>query len=169
MRGELGKQAAQLAELIDEIRPQVVVSYDAFGGYGHPDHIRAHEITMAAAPETSSVVRVFHTIAPESAVHRGLDELRAARADIAFRVPEPGELPTVPDSRVTTAIDIGAHRERKLAALRAHATQISVSTGPPACFALSNGIAQPHIGTEYFELVHGPADGCEHDLFGGLS
>uniref|UniRef100_UPI000A3A67D7 N-acetyl-1-D-myo-inositol-2-amino-2-deoxy-alpha- D-glucopyranoside deacetylase n=1 Tax=Amycolatopsis kentuckyensis TaxID=218823 RepID=UPI000A3A67D7 len=48
--GSADEQAAQLAELIDEVRPQVVVTYDAFGGYGHPDHIRAHDITMAAAP-----------------------------------------------------------------------------------------------------------------------
>ncbi|MQA61370.1 MAG: N-acetyl-1-D-myo-inositol-2-amino-2-deoxy-alpha-D-glucopyranoside deacetylase [Actinophytocola sp.] len=169
VRGDLEKQTAQLAELIDELKPQVVVSYDAFGGYGHPDHIRAHEITMAAAPQARSVVRLFHTIAPESAVRGGLDELRAAHAGIPFRVPAPGELPTVPDSRVTTTIDIGAQRERKFAALRAHATQISVSAGPPACFALSNGIAQPQPDAEYFELVHGPVAGCERDLFGGIS
>ncbi|MFF5987758.1 N-acetyl-1-D-myo-inositol-2-amino-2-deoxy-alpha-D-glucopyranoside deacetylase [Prauserella flavalba] len=163
VRGSVAEQAGQLLDVLDELRPEVVVTYDSFGGYGHPDHIRAHEVTMMAAKRAGSVVRVFHTVSSASATARGLARLRAEGAP--FRVPADGELPTVPDERITTVVDIAAHRERKLAALRAHETQVSVGGD---CFALSNGIAQPVPPAEYFVLAHGPADGAETDLFGGL-
>ena len=46
--GDLAEQADALAEVIADVRPQVVITYGPDGGYGHPDHIRAHEVTMAA-------------------------------------------------------------------------------------------------------------------------
>ncbi|MPY97334.1 MAG: N-acetyl-1-D-myo-inositol-2-amino-2-deoxy-alpha-D-glucopyranoside deacetylase [Actinophytocola sp.] len=168
VRGSVNEQAAQLRAVLDELRPQVVVSYDSYGGYGHPDHIRAHEITMAAAPDADSVERVFHTIVPFTPVHDELARLRATD-DVPFRVPDDDELPTVPDERVTTEIDIAEHGDDKLRALDAHATQVTVARGTRPCFALSNGAALPHLYTEYFELVHGPRAGCERDLFGGQS
>ncbi|MCR3722362.1 MULTISPECIES: N-acetyl-1-D-myo-inositol-2-amino-2-deoxy-alpha-D-glucopyranoside deacetylase [Prauserella salsuginis group] len=162
--GDLDQQAEQLTAILDELRPQVVVTYDSHGGYGHPDHIRAHEITMAAAPRAASVQRVFHTVSSRRAVTDGLAALRAA-GDVGFRVPADDELPTTPDEAVTTVVDIRAHRWRKFAALAAHETQVDVG---PDCFALSNGIAQPVPGAEHFVLAHGPAEGAETDLFGGL-
>ncbi len=167
VRGSPAEQADQLLRVIDEITPQVVVGYDPFGGYGHPDHIRAHEVAMAAARAAASVQRVFHTIMPEGAVDRGLAALRTA-ADVPFSVPELDEVPTVADERVHTTIDIAAHLGAKFAALEAHATQVSVWRGRTPCFALSNGLALPKLDGEYFELVHGSADGAATDLFGGL-
>lgn len=161
--GDVAEQVRQLRAVVDERRPQVVVSYDSFGGYGHPDHIRAHEITMAATADADSVSRVFHTAASAVATARGL----AALPTVPFRVPDVEELPTVPDERITTVIDINAHRDAKIAALRAHATQIQLPDSA-ACFALSNGIAQPIPPAEHFVLASGPASGCASDLFGGL-
>ncbi|WP_034270053.1 N-acetyl-1-D-myo-inositol-2-amino-2-deoxy-alpha-D-glucopyranoside deacetylase [Haloechinothrix halophila] len=166
--GSVDEQASQLRAVLDELRPRVVVGYDSYGGYGHPDHIRAHEITMAAAPGADSVDRVFHTIAPSGPVRRELARLREAD-DVPFRVPYDDELPVVPDEWVTTEVDIAGHGDAKLRALDAHATQVTVARGGRPCFALSNGAALPHLDTEYFELVHGPSTGCERDLFGGLS
>ncbi|RSN32358.1 N-acetyl-1-D-myo-inositol-2-amino-2-deoxy-alpha-D-glucopyranoside deacetylase [Amycolatopsis sp. WAC 01416] len=166
--GDLDEQAAQLAEILDEVRPQVVVTYDAFGGYGHPDHIRAHEVTMAAAPKAESVERVFHTVSSRDAVAAGLAALRGRSS---FRVPEDGELPVTPDETITTVLDVGPYIAAKAAALRAHETQVSVPA-PPALadhFALSNDVAQPITPNEYFVLAHGPAEGAAADLFGGLA
>ncbi len=164
--GSTEEQAAQLAELIDEVQPQVVVTYDAFGGYGHPDHIRAHEITMAAAPRAKSVQRVFHTVASRDAVRAGLAALRdQARL---FTVPEDDELPTTPDEEITTVLDVAAYVPAKLAALRAHATQLAVVDDGLPYFALTNEIAQPILGRDFFVLAHGPAEGAADDLFGGL-
>ncbi|MEC3982543.1 N-acetyl-1-D-myo-inositol-2-amino-2-deoxy-alpha-D-glucopyranoside deacetylase [Amycolatopsis sp. H20-H5] len=171
-RGAVVGQVEQLTELLDELRPQVVVTYDAFGGYGHPDHIRAHEITMAAASRAASVARVFHTVSSQSAVSRGLAALRA-RGGSPFRVPPEGELPVTPDEMITTVLDVEAHLPAKLAALRAHATQLTVhaddqSVYQSAHFALTNDVAQPIPPHEYFVLAHGPVPGAATDLFGGL-
>ncbi|MDQ7808507.1 N-acetyl-1-D-myo-inositol-2-amino-2-deoxy-alpha-D-glucopyranoside deacetylase [Amycolatopsis sp. A133] len=164
--GTVAEQAAQLAELIDEVGAQVVVTYDAFGGYGHPDHIRAHEITMAAAPRARSVERVFHTVASRSAVRAGLAALRAH--DPIFDVPADDELPTTPDEEITTVLDVAAYLPAKVAALRAHATQLAVLDDEVPYFALTNEIAQPILDRDFFVLAHGPGEGAEHDLFGGL-
>jgi N-acetyl-1-D-myo-inositol-2-amino-2-deoxy-alpha-D-glucopyranoside deacetylase len=164
--GSADEQAAQLAELLDELQPQVVVTYDAFGGYGHPDHIRAHDITMAAAPRARSVERVFHTVAPRAAVRAALAALRAD--DPIFDVPADDELPTTPDEEITTVLDVAAYVPAKLAALRAHATQLAVVDGDVPYFALTNELAQPILAQDAFVLAHGPAEGAEHDLFGGL-
>lgn len=138
--GSLGEQAAQLREILDERRPEVVITYNSSGGYGHPDHIRAHEVTMAAVREVPSVRRIFHIASGGGAV-------------------------PVADGEATTEIDISAHLDAKIAALRAHATQVTVN---PPVFALSNGVPQPIAEVERYMLVHGPADGAETDLFGGL-
>ncbi|GAA4546263.1 N-acetyl-1-D-myo-inositol-2-amino-2-deoxy-alpha-D-glucopyranoside deacetylase [Amycolatopsis samaneae] len=165
--GSPGEQAGQLAEILAEVAPQVVVTYDAFGGYGHPDHVRAHEITMAAATRAASVTRVFHVVTSRTALREGLAALRADGTS-PFRVPEDGELPETPDEAITTRIDVDAHREARLAALRAHETQLTVADGPTVHFALTNDVAQPIPPHEYFVLAHGPADGAETDLFGKL-
>ena len=165
--GAVDDQAAQLAEVLDEVRPQVVVTYDAFGGYGHPDHIRAHEVTMAVAPRAESVARVFHTVASRDTVHAGLAALRAGGTS-RFPVAPDAEIPTTPDEEITTVLDVAAHLPAKLAALRAHATQLTVADGAVPHFALTNELAQPIPAHDHFVLAHGPAEGAAVDLFGGL-
>jgi N-acetyl-1-D-myo-inositol-2-amino-2-deoxy-alpha-D-glucopyranoside deacetylase len=169
VRGSLDEQAAALREVIAEVRPQVVVSYDSFGGYGHPDHIRAHEVTVAAAAASPDVARVFHTVYSRAAVEAGVAAL-AELAGLPFRLPVPGELPVVPDETITTVIDIEEHLPAKLRALRAHATQVGVWTDDEghSGYALSNGIAQPVLPAEHYVLASGPAAGAATDLFGGL-
>jgi N-acetyl-1-D-myo-inositol-2-amino-2-deoxy-alpha-D-glucopyranoside deacetylase len=169
VRGAKDEQVAALQDVLREVRPQVVVTYDSFGGYGHPDHIRAHEITMAAAAGVSGVERVFHAVTSREATERGAAAL-ADLTDLPFRQPEPGELPVTEDALITTTIDVSEHVSAKLRALRAHPTQVSVwqDGAGGASYALSNGIAQPVVDAEYYVLAHGPAEGAETDLFGGL-
>lgn len=171
--GDPRTQADQLLEIIEEFRPQVVVTYAADGGYGHPDHIRAHEITEAAVVRAPGVRRLFHVVPGREAQDVGLAEL-AKSADLPFRLPEPHELPGVPAESITTAIDVTEHLPAKVVALRAHATQVEVwveqrrNGSGVASFALSNGIAQPLLGAEHYVLASGAETGCESDLFGGL-
>jgi len=138
--GSLAEQADQLREILRERKPQVVVTYNSFGGYGHPDHIRAHEVTMAAVADFPSVKRVF--------------QIASGGGSVA-----------VPDAEPTTVIDIRDQLDAKIEALRAHATQVAVD---PPTFALSNGEPQPIAETEQYVLVRGSAVGAEVDLFGGL-
>jgi N-acetyl-1-D-myo-inositol-2-amino-2-deoxy-alpha-D-glucopyranoside deacetylase len=167
--GDRAEQAAALAEILADVRPQVVVSYDANGGYGHPDHIRAHDITADAVAGNRDVARVFHTVNSAAATASGVAEL-AGVPDLPFRLPADGELPVTDDAKIGTVVDIGQFVSAKLSALRAHATQISVwRNGSGAeSYALSNGVAQPVLGTESYVLACGHGAGAETDLFGGL-
>ncbi|MGH3878677.1 MAG: N-acetyl-1-D-myo-inositol-2-amino-2-deoxy-alpha-D-glucopyranoside deacetylase [Actinophytocola sp.] len=167
--GDLDEQAATLAAVLDEVRPQVVVTYGPDGGYGHPDHIRAHDVTMAACEKAGGVARLFHAVTSRAATENGVAEL--ARVDgLPYRLPEPGELPVTDDSLITTTVSIADVLSAKLRALRAHATQVSVwqAADGAHCYALSNGIAQPIPAAEFYVLAQGEPTGSDTDLFGGL-
>jgi N-acetyl-1-D-myo-inositol-2-amino-2-deoxy-alpha-D-glucopyranoside deacetylase len=87
-----------LVALVGSVRPQVVVTYDPDGGYGHPDHIMAHRVAtaaVAAATEMWSVAKVYWTVSGRAAG--------------------------------TTSVDASSHLDAKRAAMHAHATQITVA------------------------------------------
>ncbi|HEY1970443.1 MAG TPA: N-acetyl-1-D-myo-inositol-2-amino-2-deoxy-alpha-D-glucopyranoside deacetylase [Pseudonocardia sp.] len=162
-------QVDALAEVMAEVAPQVVVGYDPGGGYGHPDHVRAHEITMAAAARSASVGKVYWTVVPRADVVAGLAGLARAPG-LPWRLGTASELPSVADDAVTTRLDVRAQLPAKLAALRAHATQLTVwQDGNRAAFALTNNIAQPVLGQECYILVGAGADVAETDLFDGIA
>ena len=171
--GSFDEQVGALVKIVDEVGPEVVVSYDQNGGYGHPDHIRAHQVMMAAVSAAGvQVYGVYWTVRSVSAVRDGLAAL-AGLVDLPFPRPTHGELPAVPDDAVTTTVDISAHLPAKVAAMRAHATQVSVWEGPhgaEGAFALSNRLAQPLLPFEQFVLAGGGADPAQvaTDLFGGF-
>jgi len=165
------------------VRPQVLVTYDDFGGYGHPDHIQAHRVAMyaavlAAAPsfrpdlgEAWDIAKIYWTAFPKSIVLAGIEALKAAGETTGFAAMDPDDMPfVVDDALVTTTIDAEDWLDRKMAAMAAHATQISLEDG---FFALSNNLGSRAFGREYFRLVKGalgPLDesGHETDLFAGV-
>jgi N-acetyl-1-D-myo-inositol-2-amino-2-deoxy-alpha-D-glucopyranoside deacetylase len=166
--GQLEEQVEALVEVLEAVRPQVVVTYGPDGGYGHPDHIRAHQVTMAAAPRVPEIQRVFWAVRPVSALAEGIAAL-AAMPGLPFPLPDSQGLPGVDDAEVTTVVDVSAHRGAVLSAMRAHDTQVRVWTaGPDAAFALWDGVARPVLDVEHFTLARGPAAGAQQDLFGGL-
>ncbi|MCQ4080191.1 N-acetyl-1-D-myo-inositol-2-amino-2-deoxy-alpha-D-glucopyranoside deacetylase [Streptomyces sp. RB6PN25] len=182
-QADLDEAAGDLVEVIREVQPQVLVTYDTNGGYGHPDHIKAHQVAMRAADlaadpahgdgEPHTISKIYWNCVPRSVVEEGFRRLRAAGRSFPFEgIATADDVPGVlDDAQVTAAIDAGAHAERKSAAMRAHATQIAVD-GP--FFALSNDLGQPVFATEYYRLVRGTpgtgggADAREDDLFAGL-
>lgn len=169
-----------LTRIIRETRPQVVVTYDEVGGYGHPDHIAAHRLTHAAvdaaaapggAGEPWEVAKLYWTVTSRDDLTAGLEALRDADLPDGWRVPAADELPAHDDAAITTRVDVTHVLDRKRAALRAHATQLGVDhTG--AALALTNRIAQPVYAEEAFVLARGTAapgpDGIERDLFAGV-
>jgi N-acetyl-1-D-myo-inositol-2-amino-2-deoxy-alpha-D-glucopyranoside deacetylase len=175
-------EAAVLAavEVIREVRPQVLVTYDDNGDYGHPDHIMAHRVATAAAEraadpaygeaEAWTISKLYWTATPKSVLRQGFEALKDTPS--AFEVADVEELPFgVEDALVTTVVDATGFGEAKMRALAAHPTQISVD-GP--FFALSNMLGREVMAVEYFRLAVGQlgpnrnADGRETDLFDGV-
>lgn len=171
-----------LVAIVREVRPQVVVTYNENGGYGHPDHIQAHRITVAAYAAAGDPTRyvaagpawqpskLYYTAIPMSALREGWEALRALGDEAPFGVTRPEDLPFGdPDEIVTTSIDARDYLDAKVAAMRAHRTQIAVD-GP--FFALSNDVGQRAFGREHFRLVESsvspPGSGTEDDLFAGI-
>ena len=135
-RADVDQAAEAMLDVIGEVRRQVLVTYDAHGAYGHPDHIQAHRVAWRAC--------------------------ELAGPDAPAKLYATAALGSGPS---TTEVDAGAYFDRKLAAMRAHATQITVD---PPFFALSDGVRRPASGTEYYTLLAGPnpAAGPGTDLFG---
>ena len=131
-RADVNEAAGLLADVIRDVRPDVIVSYDANGFYGHPDHIQAHRVALRAHEMTDDGGTSFYA---------------TASPDFAG---------------VTTRIDVTAYQPRKFAAMRAHATQITVSE---PYIALSDNISHEVPAVECYTLLAGPG-GSETGLFG---
>jgi N-acetyl-1-D-myo-inositol-2-amino-2-deoxy-alpha-D-glucopyranoside deacetylase len=180
-RADVDEAAGFLLEVIKDARPQVLVTYDSNGFYGHPDHIQAHRVAWRAFELADGLVRKFYaTAVPKSVLAEGLQMLREADTDQAeggpgsafLAVESVDELPFgVSDEQVTTEIDARDYLEAKLAAMRAHASQIAVDS---PFFALSDRVGQRALGYEYYTLLAGQRGpgagrhGWEADLFAGI-
>ena len=172
-RTDVEKAAMKLAAIIDEVKPQVMVTYDEFGGYGHPDHIQTHRVAMRAADLAGwKIQKIYWNIMPKSVVAQGMAAMKEQGSDF-FGTDNIDELPFVKDdSFVTTVIHAPNQVDKKMAAMKAHATQISLD-GP--FFALSNNLGVQVFGDEYYTLVRGEKSGpfnnrnLEQDLFAGVT
>ncbi|KQB86289.1 N-acetyl-1-D-myo-inositol-2-amino-2-deoxy-alpha-D-glucopyranoside deacetylase [Corynebacterium lowii] len=161
-----------LVEILEEIHPDLLITYGPDGGYGHPDHIRAHEITHAAARQVP-VAGILWAVTLESELQAGLEAIEHIPA--GWRAAQSGEIACVPQADLAVHMTVG-EMAAKAAAIRAHATQLwladgSVSaTNPQAAyatlrhpgpaaqvFALSNLIAQPLTWKEHYQVGEGSA------------
>jgi N-acetyl-1-D-myo-inositol-2-amino-2-deoxy-alpha-D-glucopyranoside deacetylase len=178
-RADVAEAARELLMIITDVRPQVLVTYDARGFYGHPDHIQAHRVAWHAYQLADGLVSKFYATAIPMSV---LAEAMALLADDDrgrwlgggdfSRVDSLEGLPFgTDDASVTTQIDAADYLDAKIAAMHAHVTQIAVDS---PFFALSDMVARKALGTEYYTLLAGPRGtgdgpaGRESDLFGGL-
>lgn len=172
-KADFEEATRHLVDVIDEVKPHVLITYDEFGGYGHPDHIQAHRVAMAAAEKSSwNIQKIYWNVTPRSVIQEGIDKMKEIGSDF-FGAESADDLPFCKDdSFVSTLIDGNEYVEAKMAAMRAHATQISVD-GP--FFALSNNLGLQVWGHEYYTLVKGeksaPLDEAERerDIFAGIS
>jgi N-acetyl-1-D-myo-inositol-2-amino-2-deoxy-alpha-D-glucopyranoside deacetylase len=183
---DLNEAASHLVAVIREVRPQVLVTYDDFGGYGHPDHIQAHRVAMYAAAlaavpsyrkdlgQAHDIAKIYWGAMSESRMRAGLRLLRDSGDTTTFEGMDPdGPLPpfVTSDDNLSAMVDGTEYHDRKMAALAAHATQITTD-GP--FFALSNNVGATAWGLEFFRIAKGQRgplndDGLETDLFAGLS
>jgi LmbE family N-acetylglucosaminyl deacetylase len=158
--------AARVAALIERYEPQVVLTYDENGGYGHPDHIQTHRVAMAALDRATGPAKVYFTARGRVSAER-MNELRERLQLPPRRGSRPRAMPVgIPDSEITTTIDTSAVVDRKRAALKAHASQLAdtvwVQVGEAEFAEL--------FGQETFRRVRDRtgADLPETDLFAGL-
>lgn len=175
-QADLDEAASDLAKIILEIKPQVMITYDEIGGYGHPDHIKAHQVAMRGAELASNagwtISKIYWNTMPRSVIQNGIDKMKEVGSDF-FGAESADDLPFAkPDELVTSLIKAPEYVDKKMAAMKAHETQISVD-GP--FFALSNNLGLSIWGDEYYTLVKGEkaapfdSDGRELDLFSGVN
>ena len=165
----LEEEVERLAALIREERPQVLVTYDESGGYGHPDHIRTHQLAVAAAAATGIPEKVYHTAIPRSAVAAAARRMREMGVSMeAFQDALDPEAPPfgVDDALLTTVVDVSGQVDAKLAALRAHASQ--ADNGFLLRFPAE--LVREFLSREYFVRAQDRTGAGlpESDLFDGL-
>jgi len=180
-RAPFDEAVARLVAQIRELRPEVVVTYDAIGLYGHPDHVQAHRVGIVAAEACAMpqlypgagpawrVSKVYLATVPRSFTRFATSSLARLGLPSPFADPAgTGEAVVgVPDGWVDATVDVHDHLAGKLAALRAHASQV----GPSSFFLnLPEDLHGAAYGTEWF-LRHRSdvaVPGHEDDLFAGL-
>ncbi len=187
---DLLEAAHQLVPLIRDRRPQVLVTYNQMGGYGHPDHVQAHRVAMYAAqlagvagyrPDLGpawTVSRILWAVMSQSRMQQAIRQLREGGdaesfqwfdSDASAGADDAGHPMLASDADVAAAVDGSAYVSRKLAAMRAHASQIT-EDGP--FFAGTPVLGDQMWAHEYYQLAVGvpfPGDGWADDLFLGLA
>jgi N-acetyl-1-D-myo-inositol-2-amino-2-deoxy-alpha-D-glucopyranoside deacetylase len=165
-QASLDEAAAKLASILREERPDVVVTYDADGTYGHPDHIKAHHVTNAALDvlekEGWRPSKVYYTAIPRSLMEKFMEQVpEEDRRNDTIRIIG------TPDELVTTRVEVGDFVDRKREAFAAHVTQ----NDPNSWFTtMADQMYRMAFGTEYYRLARGKAgsDLPEPDLFAGI-
>jgi mycothiol S-conjugate amidase len=177
----LEEATERLVRIVRQVRPHVMTTYDEKGGYPHPDHVRCHEVSVAAFEAAADPARFpdagepwqplklyyhhsFHrerTVAlHEAMLARGLESPYAERLEEWKPDPEHA-------ARITTRVPCAEYFPVRDRALLAHATQIDPDG---AWFACPVEVHQEAWPTEDFELVHSevPVELPEDDLFAGV-
>lgn len=176
-QADLDVAAGYLVEVIREVRPQVLVTYDPDGFYGHPDHIQAHRVAMRAvelaAAEGIAPAKVYWTAMPRSVLDAGLETFTESSDNPFAGIESADELPFgTPDAEIAARIDGTDQHAAKEAAMRAHATQIPADSW---LYSIAGNFGGEFMGVEYFTLAVGEKGpgagpyGWEDDLFAGIA
>jgi N-acetyl-1-D-myo-inositol-2-amino-2-deoxy-alpha-D-glucopyranoside deacetylase len=183
-KADLTEASTLMAEIIREVRPQVLVTYDEFGNYGHPDHIQAHRVAMYGAqlaavrsyrPDLGDpwdVAKIYWTCMSLSQLRRESEMMAERGIENPWEQVDLDSAPRfmVPDEWIAAEIDGTEFADVKIDAMKAHQTQIAVD-GP--FFTLSNNVGNHVWGREHYRLAKGRQGavddrGWETDLFAGL-
>jgi LmbE family N-acetylglucosaminyl deacetylase len=175
----INEAAERLAVILMEERPQIVVTYNEHGFYGHPDHIQAHRITMSALSLIDYEPTLYFNAIPNSimAIMRERwerEEREQREADLAKGIeralePELSEEDRIemgtPDDQIGAAIDVSSATDAKYDALAAHHSQV----GESFWMKMSREEFKKAMGTEWFVRVTNPKklSGSVTDIFAG--
>lgn len=154
----------RLAHILDEEDADVLVGYDWHGNYGHPDHVKVHPVTYAAADLAARRPRVLEETANRDVMRAGIQAARDAGVEVPFDPDEPmddGNPMGTPEAEIHWAVDVSAHLEQIRAAMLSHRSQATdignLTSMPPEVFAGS-------FGTEHF-IERGRPAGMVHGWF----
>lgn len=179
---DMDEAVSELVAVLRDFRPHVVVTYDPNGGYGHPDHVQAHRVTTAAVAASAGdghpgepwqVPKFYWTVMDGESMAEALESINEVELpDSWVRIPA-SALPFDLGHRIDAVIDAQDSLPAKVAAMRAHQTQVTVEPSGRV-FALSNNIALPISPVEHYLLVDGAAGqrddrGVETDLLSGIN
>jgi len=171
-KANMQEATSKLVDIIRRERPNVIVTYNERGFYGHPDHIMANRVTLQAFRtaddpefECKNGLKLWHPnklyyIAAPISRLRMINRLVLERGEKPHFDPE--DLGT-PDDEITTVVDVREYLPQKLEAINCHQSQIS----PNIFFRnLSNKSRDEALGYEYFSCIRGrnPIDHKETDL-----
>lgn len=174
--------ANELVPIIRDRRPQVLITYDEFGGYGHPDHIKAHRVAtyavaLAATPshrpdlgEAWQVQRTLWTAMSRSQVTEAMAVLEErGLADVVDGIPTDPEAPMLTrDEDIDVVVAAPEYAAAKLAALRAYRSQIRTDSG---FMTLPEDLAVQFWAYEHYRFAGGvplAGEGPVDDIFAGL-
>lgn len=177
-RAEADAVIGPLVRVIRERRPEVIVTWDAAGGYGHPDHVAVHHHAAAAwqaAGDSGRDADAGPAWRAPSLCYLSvpLQEFESLFAELRSRGIDLGELPAGDDGwqepplAPNVVIDVAAQYERKMAAIEAHRTQAGTSD---MFMRIPEDIRRRFFSREFFHRAEPPApDGVTlDDLFAGI-
>jgi LmbE family N-acetylglucosaminyl deacetylase len=175
-RAPLEEAAERLAGILTTERADVLLTYDAAGGYGHRDHVRVHEVGARAA-EIARTPRVLEATVPRDTIARAVRLVgKVYRFPDGFD-PSTFERSFTARADITHRIDVRRHIGAKRASMRAHASQASNDGSQSGDRTLAAFLRIPRpvydlvFGREWFRdpsLRRGGANGIRTDIFEGL-
>jgi N-acetyl-1-D-myo-inositol-2-amino-2-deoxy-alpha-D-glucopyranoside deacetylase len=176
-QADVDDAAKLLLPVFDEVRPQVLVTYDTFGFYGHPDHIQAHRVATRAAEMAADAgigpAKIYWMTVSRSSIERGFEAFRDSADNPFGDAKSIDDIPFgTPDEEITACVDGRAQSARKSAAIDAHASQIPADSW---LRTVSGSQGADFLGVEYYILVRGEKGpgygpyGWESDLFAGIA
>lgn len=160
----LAEAAARLAAILDDERADVLIGYDWHGSYGHPDHVKVHAVTYAAAELAAHAPRVLEETMNRDVMRSSMQAARDAGMDIPFDPDGPmddGNPMGMPEADLHWAVDVSDYLGRIRAAMQSHRSQVSdIGT----FMAMPDTVFAAGFGTEYF-IERGRPDGMVHGWF----
>ncbi|MBI2863239.1 MAG: PIG-L family deacetylase [Chloroflexi bacterium] len=169
----------KVVRVIRELRPQVMVTFDRSGGYGHPDHVRAHEVATDAFHAAGDPARfldslqdglqpyspqhLYYTAIPRGFFKNMLTHLKDMGVDAGPMGQIDLDRVGTADEEITVAIESGEYVQNKLRAFACHCTQLS----PESVFSrLPEGVRMGFMAREHFvEAGVGATGAIKTDLF----
>ena len=164
-QADAAKVEGQITDLLDELKPDIVITHDPTGGYGHPDHVTVYQRTTAAIEAmTGKRPHVYHVCFPKRNFKRVWQDMTDAGITPPFAKEALDDIGS-PDEYVTTVRDVSAYVDIKRESLECHQTQVDPN-GPFG--KLAPDVLTAWMSTEYFYLHQPDGEPAQADILADL-